>query len=351
MKNSLGLLLGLVLPLTPLPPTAVALAQTDLGGIKSYLLAKTDTLVAETAELEALSDRYYALAESESFNYAALWQGHGAEVADILSSAREAWTAASPLYEQVEGIVAGTPGLAQFDVDLDAGASVAEDPQNAVSFDITLPDGRVLEKPGNLFGVTESTLWGTFAAFSSGAEADLSGDGQLQFGDVLPEANVLRGGAALLAQKVSELRTAASAWRPTETDAFTALVVMVPTMSEYFASWRDSRFVAGKASVQRDFVAVSRLADIQDILSGLQVVLTGVTPRINTVDAAQGAQIAGRLENLKSYVSEIYEAERSGKRFSAEEADILGAEAQDRATAITGQVVQVAGVLGVTVGN
>ncbi|CAA9576415.1 MAG: FIG01020469: hypothetical protein [uncultured Truepera sp.] len=112
-------------------------------------------------------------------------------------------------------------------------------------------------------------------------------------------------GAALLAQKVSELRVAGRAWQPTETDAFTALVVMVPTMSEYLASWRDSRFVAGRASAQRDFVAVSRLADIQDILSGLQVVLKSVTPRINTVDAAQGAQLAGWLQNLKRYVGGI----------------------------------------------
>lgn len=346
MKHATGLLLSLVLSLT-----AAASAQTGLDSIRSYLSSKTERLVSRTAELETLSDRYYTLAESESFDYTALWQEHAAEVAAILIGAREAWTAASPLYEQVEGIVAGTPSLAQFDTDLDAGASAAEDPQNAVSFDITLPGGRVLERPGNLFGVAESTLWGTFERFSSGVKADLDGDGQLQFGDVLPDANVLKGAAALLAQKAAELKAAGSSWEPTETDAFTALVVMVPTMSEYFASWRDSRFVAGERSAQRDFVAISRLADMQDILSGLQVVLKSVTPRIDTVDTAQGEQLASRLESLKAYVSSIYEAERSGERFSPEQADLLGAEAQDRATAITGQVVQVAGALGVTVEN
>ena len=330
---------------------ATASAQGDLSGIKDYFLSKTDRLVAETAELGRLSKRYYALAEAEDFDYAALWRAQPDEVARLVTDARDAWTAASPLYEQVEGIVAGTPSLAQFDVDLDAGASAAEDPQNAVSFDVALPDGRVLARPGNLFGVTESTLWGTFGAFSSGVEADLNGDGRAQFGELLPDANVLAGATALLAQKAEGLQAAGTAWEPTETDAFTALVVMVPTMSEYFASWRDSRFVIGDASAQRDFVAVSRLSDIGDILSGLQVVLQSVTPRINTVDAAQGKQLAARLAALKSYVSRIYEGERAGERFSPEQADVLGAEAQDRATAITGQVVQVAGALGVTVAD
>ena len=329
----------------------VASAQTDLSAIQSYLLAKTGTLAEQTAELDRLSGRYYALAESEAFDYAALWQKHEGKVAALIKNVRDVWTAASPLYEQVEGIVAGTPSLAQFDVDLDAGSSAAEDPQNAVSFDIALPNGQVLERPGNLFGVTESTLWGTFAAYSSGVKADLDGNGKLEFGEVLPDANVLKGASALLAQKAAELKAAGTAWNPTEQDAFTALAVMVPTMSEYFASWRDSRFVVGAASEQRDFVAISRLADIQDILSGLEVVLASVTPRIATVDAAQGEQIEAQLLGLKAHVADIYTAERAGKRFSPEQADVLGAEAQDRATAITGQVVQVAGALGVTVAD
>lgn len=41
--------------------------------------------------------------------------------------------------------------------------------------------------------------------------------------------------------------------------------------------------------------------------------------------------------------------EQGGKRFTAEEADTLGAETQNRATAITGQISQVAGALGVTI--
>jgi hypothetical protein len=342
MKKLVSLLLALVML------TALA-NEADLGGIKDYLLGQTTALSAATAELKALSDDYYTLAEGSNFDYAALQEANGSEVATLIENARAAWMKASPLYEAMEGVVAGTPSLAQFDVDLDAGASAEEDPEGAVSFDITLPNGDVLTKPGNLFGVTESTLYGTFEAFSSGVQADLDGNGKNEFGEVLPDANVLKGSVDLLAQMSNDLDAAAQAWEPTESDAFTALAVMVPTMSEYFGSWRDSRFVIGDASTQRDFVAISRLADIQGILGGLQIVHQNVSPLIETVDAEQNAQIAEGLESLKLFVKDVYDDEQAGKTFTPEEADLLGAEAQNRATAITGQIVQVASQLNITI--
>ena len=50
-------------------------------------------------------------------------------------------------------MVAGVPSLAQYDIILDAGAAGSEGGENVVPFDLALPDGRVLAKPGNLFGV------------------------------------------------------------------------------------------------------------------------------------------------------------------------------------------------------
>ncbi|MGL4610510.1 MAG: imelysin family protein, partial [Trueperaceae bacterium] len=305
--------------------TLTALAnEADLSGIKSYLLGQTTNLKTATEDLQSLSNEYYALAEAANFDYAGLWEGKGSEVATLLEDARVAWMNASPLYEGMEGIVAGTPSLAQFDVDLDAGSSSEEDPESAVSFDITLPNDDVLGKPGNLFGVTESTLWGTFEAFSSGVEADLNGNGEMEFGESLPDANVLKGSVDLLAQMASDLEVAANAWEPTESDAFTALAVMVPTMSEYFGSWRDSRFVSGETSTQRDFVAISRLADIGGILGGLQIVHQNLSPVIQSIDPDQDMQIAEGLESLKNFVKDVYDEEQAGKTFTAEEADLLG---------------------------
>jgi hypothetical protein len=332
------------------PPTSpTAAATTDLSGIKEYLLGQTRALTAAATELQASSDRYYALAKETNFDYNALWTTRRQDTIAAIEAARTAWIKASPLYEKMEGIVAGVPALSQFDVDLDAGAAGAEDPDNAVSFDLTLPDGRTLSKPGNLFGVTESALWGTEPAFASEVTADWNGNGVIEFGETLPDANVLKAGTDMLAQMANDLHAAAMAWTPTESDAFTALVIMVPTMSEYFASWRDSRFVSGDASTQRDFNVISRLADIQDILSGLEIVYTQVRPRVESVDRAQAEQIAAGLRDLNMFVADIYTQEQNGKRFTPEEADTLGAEAQNRATAITGQISQVAGILGVKI--
>jgi hypothetical protein len=342
-------------PAAALAPTAAsapaeAAAHADLAGIKTYLLDTAGQLKANTAKLKASSDQYYELAKAANFDYAALWKNQQGAVVGAVEQGRDAWTAASPLYEQIEGIVAGTPSLADFDVILDAGSSGEEDPAGAVPFDLTLPDGRVLPKPGNLFGVSESTLWGTFDAFKApGVEADWDNDGKVEFGETLPDANVLKAAADALDKSTADMIAAAETWEPTESDAFTALVVMVPTMSEYFDSWKNSRFVAGDASTQRDFVAISRLADIQGILSSLQIVHEGVSPLIQSVDPAQDEQVKQGLADLKAFVADVHQQQQSGKRFSAEEADTLGAEAQNRATAITGQVTQLAARLKISI--
>jgi hypothetical protein len=344
----LALLLSACAPaMTPAP--GEDRSSAELGAIKIYLLSKISELKSSSADLEAASEHYYELAKASNFDYTALWVDNSTEAAKALQDSKAAWMVASPLYEQIEGIVAGVPILSEYDVILDAGAS-GEDPDNAVPFDLSLPDGRVLPKPGNLFGVLETALWGTNPDYVvAGVEADLDASGAVDFGEALPDANVLKGATDLFGSYISELEESAKAWEPTETDAFTALVVMVPTMSEYFESWKNSRFVAGEASTQGDFVAISRLADIQDILSSLQVVYTGVKPLVFQLNVDQAAQIDSDLSKLKEFVANVYHQEQGGKQFSAEEADTLGAEAQNRATAIAGQVSQVAAALDIKI--
>jgi hypothetical protein len=324
-------------------------AGANLDGIKTYLLEKSSELTSNSKSLKEASDRYYGLAEAAGFDYDVMWESKPAEVSAALTEAKSAWMAASPVYEQMEGIVAGTPSLAEYDVILDAGASGDEDPESAVPFDLTLPDGRVLPKPGNLFGVLESTLWGTYDDFTTGIEADLDRNGSVDFGENLPDANVLKAGADALDMYTTELGAASSEWQPTESDAFTALVVMVPTMSEYFNSWKNSRFILGDASEQRDFVVISRLADIQNILGSLQIVYGEVKPLVESTDSAQAAQIEQSLGDLKNFVADVQAKEDGGYQHTPEEADVLGAEAQNRATAIAGQVAQIAAKLNIQI--
>jgi hypothetical protein len=244
--------------------------------------------------------------------------------------------------------VAGTPSLAVYDVILDAGSSAAEDPASAVPFDLRLPNGTVLEKPGNLYNLTEGMLWGTRPELVA-RKADIDGDGRLEFGEVLPDANALKAAADAFVLYGGRLDRSARAWRPTASDAFTAVVVMVPTMSEYFGQWKASRFVLGRKARGEAFNVVSRLSDIGDILGGLRVIYAGIRPAIAKVDAAQAAQTKTELDALHAYVGRLRAQERAGKRFTPQQADVLGRDAQERATAIAGQVTQAAARLDVKI--
>ena len=132
-------------------------------------------------------------------------------------------------------------------------------------------------------------------------------------------------------------------------DAFTAVVVMVPTMSEYFGQWKVSRFVLGDRAQGDSFNVVSRLSDIGDILGGLRVIYRGIQPAISKVDRQQAAQTKRELDSLWSFVSKLRKQESSGRRFTPEQADSLGRTAQGRATAIAGQVTQAAARLKVKI--
>src|SRR5262245_37251431 len=324
-------------------------AGANLAPTKTYLLSHTAQLRSFTARFQREAARYDALAKRASYDYAALWRSRRAAVRPILARAKTLWIEGNPYYERVEGVVAGTPSLAVYDVILDAGSSAKEDPAGAVPFDLKLADGRTLRKPGNLYNLTEGMLWGTRPELTARVRADLDGDGKAEFGEVLPDARVFRAAADAFRLYVGKLDRSARKWRPTASDAFTAVVVMVPTMSEYFGQWKASRFVLGARANGDAFNVVSRLSDIGDILGGLRVIYAGIRPAIANVDRPQAAQTKRELDSLWQFVSKLRAQEASGKRFTPQQADSLGRTAQERATAIAGQVTQAAARLKVKI--
>jgi Imelysin len=326
-------------------PAGVKLAPT-----KTYLVSHTAKLRGLTKRFQREANRYDALARAAGYDYATLWDSRSAAVKPILARAKSLWIEGNPYYERVEGVVAGTPSLAIYDVILDAGSSAQEDPASAVPFDLKLSDGRVLRKPGNLFNLTEGMLWGTLPAYTArGVRADLDGDGRVEFGEALPDARVFKASADAFALYAGRLDRSARRWKPTASDAFTAVVVMVPTMSEYFGQWKTSRFVLGDRASSDAFNVVSRLSDIGDILGGLRVIYTGIRPAIARVDSQQAAQTKRELDSLWRFVGDLRKQERNGRRFTPQQADSLGRTAQERATAIAGQVTQAAARLKVKI--
>jgi Imelysin len=320
----------------------------ELGAIRAYLVDHTEKLAGEARELKRLAGEYRQLVASEDGDYRELIDGRCDEVDAVLGEAKKAFVRANPAYEEMEGIVAGVPRLAHYDVDLDAGSD-RSDPERAVSFSLELGDGRRMRQPGNLFFLMETALWGTNERLlADGVKPDVDCDGKAEFGEGLPDAEAFVAVTREFAVQTGQLDADAREFEPTPSDALTAIVVMTPTMSEYFGQWKNTAFVAGEGrETEQGFVATSRLSDISDILEGIRFTYAEVEPLIAADSPARAAQTRRELRELLRFADGLRNRERAGERFSARQADQLGSEAQARAEAIAGQVTQSAQQLGV----
>jgi hypothetical protein len=327
-------------------PTPSAAAGADLGAIKTFLLEHTERLSTSVELLQRDAQEYYNLAEAADFDYAKLLQSDREAVATVIKELQGAHIQANPAYEEMEGVVAGVPELADYDVIIDAGSD-GSDPESAVPFSLTTKAGKEFKQPGNFFALIETSVFGTEPKFQAkGVEPDLDGDGEVTFPEALPDADFLLAAATDFVKYASELDESAKKWEPTLEDAFTAVVVMTPTMSEYFGAWKNSRFVAGDKAEEKGFVATSRLSDIRDILGGIVLIYANIQPSIENVNPEQAQQTKVDLDNLHQFAGRLLSEEEGGKQFTASDADTLGSEAQRNAEAIAGQVSQAAGQLG-----
>jgi hypothetical protein len=332
----------------PAVETAPVVA-VDLAGVKTYAQQNVRAMDTAVGDLHETAQAYYDLLAAHDFDYAAAWAAQPDELAALVGAAKAAWIAASQAYELDEGIVAGVSSLAAYDVWIDAGPSKAEAPDEARPWTLLLADGRELDSPGNFFhSLLEPTIWGTNPDYT-GMAVDLDGDGRIVLGEALPEANVLLAAAAGLEEATVQMAAALDAWQPTAEDAFTALVVMIPTMNEYFEQWKLSAFVAGEAAEETAFIGTSRLMDIAAILNGLNVTYDNLGALSQTADADQHAQIVDGFTDLRGYVDHLLVQEQEGLVFSADQADLFGTEAQSKATALAGQIAQVAALLDVPI--
>src|SRR5215213_2706468 len=164
----------------------------ELEPVKRYLTDHSAQLETQVGLLKEQADEYYALAKSVDFDYDRLLEEHGDEVEEILDTSKDIFVVANPAYEQMEGIVAGVPRLAHYDVDIDAGSD-ASTPEDAVSFTLTTPNGEELKQPGNLFFLTETALYGTNPdLLAKGVKGDVDGSGKAEFGEGLPDADIYK---------------------------------------------------------------------------------------------------------------------------------------------------------------
>ena len=167
-------------PDTAAEATPSAAAEADLSAIKTYLLEHTARLNASVGD--AAEGRAGVLRPR---------RGVGLRLREACSrttaqrspppckAIQDGHIKANPDYEEMEGVVAGVPELADYDVIIDAGADKS-DPENAVPFSLETPNGRKFEQPGNFFALVETSAFGTEPKFiAKGVEADLDGDGKV----------------------------------------------------------------------------------------------------------------------------------------------------------------------------
>lgn len=332
-----------------------AVVDVDLDAVKAYALENAAQMQVATIALAELAQSYYDRVQQvrqthpDEDPYERLWADHQEEIQELVVQARDLWLQASTYYELDEGIVAGVPSLAYYDVWIDAGPSAAEAADEALEWQLELPDGRVLDSPGNFFhNLLEPTLWGTNPAFT-GLRVDMDGDDAISVGEALPEATIFLGAAQGLNGATIEMQTAIEEWEPTLEDALTALVTMIPTMNEYFEQWKESVYVTGSDSAQESFIAVSRLLDIKGILAGLSFTYDNIAILVTTTDPQLDQQIRSDFDVLIAYVDDLYAQEQEGVQFSPEEADLFGTEAQDLATALAALVAQAASELDISI--
>jgi len=330
-------------------PSTTANTAGNLDGVKQYLLGYADKMSTNARAFQVAATEYYDAVKAADFDYTKAW-GDGTTLRPILLKLRETWAAADNAYENVEGIVAGVPSLAEYDVLLDSGRAEGEG-DNVAQITLKLPDGKEVKNPGSFYNwLIEPQLFGTKAEWVALKDIDVDGDGKVGFGDVLPDANLLKGSADGLVEYTNKAIDAIKAWTPTDQDAFQALVTMTPTMDEYFGNWKDSRFVSGDAAAdQVAFVGKTRLEDVSRIVESIKTIYGGVHPTIATKNTELAAQIDKGYADLNTLVADTLTKEKSGTQFTPAQAETLGKEAQDRAQALAGQVAQAAALLGITV--
>ena len=326
-----------------------AFADTEAEGlarVKAFTLEHNDALIVEAGKMQAAATVYNDLIKAHGGDYAAAWAAEPAKLAEAVTTLRTQWLAASNQYETIEGIVAGIPSTAKYDLILDAGNPGTE-VEDVAEYDLTLPDGTVLKQPGSLFHtITEPLFWGTEKGHVK-LQADLNGNGTQDAGEVLFDANLALGAANGMVDWSKALRTDMAAWAPNRDDAFTAVVTMTPTVGDYFGEWKESQFLGGDGAA---FVAQSRLIDVLGIMGGCQrMYVSAISPVVAAQDAALDSAITNDFKELITLVTETRDREAAGEKFTAEEADALGSEAQDIAERIVAQVLQAAAKNGVQI--
>ena len=205
------------------------------------------------------------------------------------------------------------------------------DPEDAVSFTLTTPDGKELKQPGNLFFLTETALYGTNPDLQAkGVKPDVDGDGKVEFGEGLPDANIYKATCDEFEKQAEDARRRRAGVR---TDPVRRADLdrdhdpdderVLRGLEELALHRRRGRRGTG---LRRHLAALRHRRHPRRHPRHLQG--DGADDRRR--EPAAGEQTKKELESLSPSPPTSATARPSGEKFTAKQADALGAQAQAR---------------------
>ncbi|MBV9127667.1 MAG: hypothetical protein JO117_06215 [Verrucomicrobia bacterium] len=344
-----GALVG-VACLVPFADVRAATTPGEGGGpaaIKSYLLGKLQSMAGAGHDFVSHAEAYQKLVDASGGDYNRAALEHGAELQALIVKMQGDYRVYhNNGYETVEGIVAGTKAMVDFDTYLDAGVPKAEASTDSPYSPLVLKsrDGKIIsDRNGNLFHyIIEPTLWGTKETYLRRLSVEAAAS--VKPLTVLPRAEVLTAAAADCARKLDDLLGVATRWQPTLDECVGALVWMTPTLNGYFDDWRDSRYNP-QASLGR-YVAESRVLDMRGIMSSLQIVCNAILPELNKKDPALAARLKSEYADIMNFIARVDERERrSGGKITAAQIEELAHQAKSLTDQLSPHLRQMAAVL------
>jgi len=319
-----------------LPPLAV------LGGsvadVKSYLVETVGKMKAASEDLIKASGEYAAIATQHGGDLEAAYKADAAKIDALVKRMQEDYKAIDSFgYETVEGIVAGVDSLADYDIYLDAGVPSSEGPDDVAQVILDLGNGTKIDRQGALFTyIIEPALWGGDARWSKAV-----GNKKLP----LPE--ILTAAAADADKKIGDLLKDSKAWKVSVEDCFGAMVLMTPTLSDYFEDWKEASFAKEKSG---RFQAVSRISDMRGIMSSCAVMYKAVKSAVDAKDKALAKSVDTGFEGILSFIDLLEKREAQGVIKEAE-VDELAVQAKDKTDKLVPQIEQSAAVAGIKIGG
>jgi len=286
----------------------------------------------------ANSEAYSALIAAHGGSVEAAYKAEPKKIDQLVAKMQENYKAMDSFgYETIEGIVAGVSSLAEYDIYLDAGVPASEGPEDVAPVVLDLGNGQKIDKQGSLFTyIIEPMLWGGDSRWVTPVDGGKK---------LLPRPEILTAAAKDVNKKLGELLADAKAWNASVGDCFGAMIVMTPTLSDYFEDWKESRYAKEKSG---RFQAVSRVSDMRGIMGSCQVMYEAVEGQVAEKDKSLAKSVDAGFKGIMGFLDKIEKREKQGEIKGAE-IDELATQAKEKTDKLVPQIEQSAAVVGVKV--